>query len=248
MKKYLDNGKMVWVTRELNPGFLVQDYYETDGYCEEPYICEKEYFVEKVHCEAPTEKYDKEIDELTAEISRLRETKRTMRARIKEIEQEVQVQVDKYKDHPDLKLLDQFVNNKITHYAILGRYNMQIIEFGKATCENWTGELKLLTLFGGNKGDLEWKLNRYTDGSGNSLRVAPCLSYEHAQSELQKFIEGEIDPDRPEERFIKCAERYNLNISQDYINEFNRQVKERKREKIKEHKGSIRKLEKELRA
>lgn len=250
MKKYLDNGKAVWVTQELNPGYLVQDIYESDEYNEEPYPSDydKQYFVEKVHEKAPTQKYDDEIGELTKEISRLRETKRTMKLRIKEIEKEAETQFEKYKNWPDLKLLDQYVNEKITHYVVLGAYgySLDIVEFETAICENWTNQLKLLTLFGGSKGNLEWKLNRYSNGSGGDNIVVPCLSYEHAKEELQKYINKVIDINKPRSEFVKCAERFDLSINQDYINKYYQEVKERKRKVIKEHEDSIKNLKKEL--
>jgi hypothetical protein len=46
---------------------------------------------------------------------------------------------------------------------------------------SWDKSLRLLTLFGDTKGDLQWRINRYSDGSGSSnIEVFPCHNEEEA--------------------------------------------------------------------
>jgi hypothetical protein len=62
-----------------------------------------------------------------------------------------------------------------------------------ATCFYDKHSLRLLVLYGTNKGDLEWKLSYYSDGCGNSEHVYPCISLEEAQQRVNTIVKERLE-------------------------------------------------------
>jgi len=80
--------------------------------------------------------------------------------------------------------IDAFLNNKITHLVELdyGPPKMRSLEEAlKADDDVDRGNRRLVSLFGRTEGDLQWRLHRYSDGSGGSgVEIIPCRSRDDA--------------------------------------------------------------------
>jgi len=123
----------------------------------------------------------------------------------------------KYAKYEQLNHLDDFIAGKITYYVFLG-YSPKIVEFDNSACECGHGcrDTKLLSLFGKSNGDLQWRLGKYSDGSGSFEEVFPCTSFEQAVSKLQEFITSMMDSG-PSMSIVEAAEKYNLKIDAKYV-------------------------------
>ena len=192
--KYLLNGQCVNVVQKLENGkYLVENIYceSEEFYGEEAnmYIDRgNTHVVDKVFDKVPTEKYHDEIQALTETIRKLNETHRKVSDNLSRINTEHVERVKKLKKYKALQRLEDFIDGKITHYAILCSYRPEVIKFGDTKSEYSRDKLKLLTLFGNTEGNLEWGLNCYSDGSGSNETVVPCISEDEAKIVLKDFM------------------------------------------------------------
>jgi len=170
-------------------------------------------------------------------VRELSQTKSELLKQVAEIQKDEKSRFLKYKQYKQLKTLDKFLDGKITHYAILD-YRPEIIDSKEAKSEYGDGALRLLVLYGKSNGDLTWKLNRYYDGSGSYTEVIPCISYEEALEEMQKWIDSKMN-DVPNNGVIQTAQKYNLRISEDYVNKYKIQEREVLDKSIKACQGKL---------
>ena len=241
--KYLLNGQEVVVVEKTEAGYLFKHIFNDDD-DEEGYIDGDICFAVRVYDTPPAEKQSELIVNLRKIIEELRNTKSELQRQITEIQEQEKTRLKRYAQYEQLRHLDDFLNARITHYAIL-EYDPKIIEFKDTKCEYNVKDLKLLTLFGGSDGNLNWKLNRYSDGSGGSQTVMPCLSYQNALDEIQKYIDDRIDKN-PSGDLIKSAEKYGLKVKPEYKQAYIDQQKESLNKNIAEHKESMKKTVKKL--
>jgi hypothetical protein len=216
---FLQSGVEVMVMEELPGGrVLVDEWCELGEEYQEPrgapFIVKKEQLFEA----APVTVISKEVKALQIKKDTLLEEIRKIEGNISVMNISVRTATAEYQKWGELKNLNLFVQKKITHYVELHYGTLSIVEFGKAKCEGARDELKLLTLFGTSKGNLQWKLNQYSDGSGSSYEVVPCLSYEDARSQMQAWLDRLVAADQYlSEQSIKNAAAYGLFIRPSYI-------------------------------
>ena len=94
------------------------------------------------------------------------------------------------------KTLDQFLSGEITQLLKIDYNSYNIINFKDALNSNrkYDSEyLKLITLFGKDDGTFNWRISQYSDGSGGSSIIEPCISYDDAVIKLNKHIISELD-------------------------------------------------------
>ena len=234
MKKYLINGDEIVVIEKIKSGFLVA-YIAEDG--RDEYIDdENPIIVKHVFDRPPTMKHDEIIDTLRSTILQLRKDKQELESSIATIDDENKERIKKYKQYKQLENLDDFLDGKITHYVHLS-WNLKIVE--RDNDKDVDNDSRLLTLFGNSKGDLCWRLNQYSDGSGCNEHVVPCTSYEDALSVMQTHIALSVKDKRPDGSIIRAAGIYDLEINQDYVNNYNLKATETQEEEIKKHQTGI---------
>jgi hypothetical protein len=229
--KYLITGCAVRLVKKLDIGTLVQDVYESGG---EEYTDERVYLVDKVYDEAPTAKLDEKKKSLESEIEQLKQLKRDLENGLKVIKQSESERLKKYEKHRSLKYLDMYLDNKITHFVFprnIGYRAPCILPIEDARCNGnnkWDKDLKLLVLFGSSKGNLEWRINEYKDGSGSYEQVFLCCSYEEALAVMQTHLSS---LEHVNEDVIKFAEQHGLVLRKELVDKhreliFMRQAKE----------------------
>ena len=236
--KYLHDGTAVEVLHKFGvDGFVVEQigYSDPDSQWRAHPM-----FVRKVFDDCPQQK---RVKKLNSEIKALQERRRSIEFEVQAFETQHKDRLKKYKGWAPLIHLENFLDGKITHYVLADGW------FGDATiCTKeeadkddriYRGSTRLLSLFGKSDGDLEWKLNRYSDGSGGWSLVIPCLSYEDALRETQKLIDKHCDSTKPNGRAVKLADKYNLTLPEGYRKELKKTQTKAKDDKIAE-------LEKEL--
>jgi hypothetical protein len=219
--KYLLNGCKVEVIEKLSRGrFLVQpiltmENYEGDSY----YDLGAPEIVEKVFDVAPTKEYDENITHLQNRIDVLNKEMNQITESIEKAEVIKQNLDKKFSRYEALKLLNDFIDGKITHYVIEHYGSLKIVARGDTISEYDNREnLRLLSLYGKSNGDLIWHLNEYSDGSGSKEEVFPCLSFDHALKEAQKRINKHVVEDKyPSSSLVEFAKANNLKISNEYI-------------------------------
>lgn len=217
---FLQNGKQVEVQDVLEKGFLVADTYENPYWEEtdelEYNLSDITYFVEKVFLQAPTEICDNRIVALRTEIQSLQSQKDALTTEIRQMNDKQNDVIKRLKKHKALEFIDDFLEGKITHYALLG-WECEIVEREKyLTDERWNKRTRLLSLYGNNKDSLNWGVNEYWDGSGMDREVVPCRSLEEAIEALRFFLPKKFK-EYPEPRYFFTANKYNIKLDDESI-------------------------------
>lgn len=184
---YTKDGQEVEVLHKIEGGrFLVAPVRETHDGC---HVQGAPMVVDAVYERAPTACFDAEVVKLKAEIEELRQQRLAIHKKLRETRLRAHKRWTKFKRLEVLQGLEDFIDGKVTHYVV-GRdwRKPRIIAFTDAKCSYDKKERKLLVLFGDSKGDLVWKLNSYSDGSGSYSTVVPCLSHQEAIEKLTVLL------------------------------------------------------------
>lgn len=141
----------------------------------------------------PVVKLHEEVAALEKQAQELRTNIRALRQSQIDLERDARNRMAAIASHEQLKHLEEFLAGRVTHYVVVDLYGYKITPLQEAKCEGDDGYLKLLTLFGNSKGDLQWRLNKYKDGSGFDYEAYPCASEEQAKEIAYKMISGVFD-------------------------------------------------------
>lgn len=220
---YLGNGQQVTVIQKLDEGYLVCKLYQWSDPDEEPSEYRDEVFVvPEVFEEAPTVRLDKRVAVLEGMVATLEAQRAALESRIAEVNRDEKVRFARFEKFKPLHHLEDFIEGRITHYAEIPTYwgQPRIFSFSDTADKDTRGKYKLLTLFGDSGGCLEWRLSSYRDGSGSSVEVVPCFSYEEAHAAIQERIadKARASADRPQEAVVAAAKTFKVEIAPDYIN------------------------------
>lgn len=208
-------GAKVWVEYCFDNGkclvrSALESVYDYDG--DEQEVLGELRIVDDVWDTAPTEVYDKRIRVLEKKIVELERDVVQKQLSIKEMDAQIKNQELRYKAIPELRQLDQFIAGKITHYVHIRKWRSpRITAFSEEASEYSDREygldkMRLLTLYGLSKGNLEWRLNEYSSHSMQDDIVIPCCSLEDAKAALQVEFDKRFDEPRAGEELLKDAE------------------------------------------
>jgi hypothetical protein len=139
-----------------------------------------------VFIEPPTVKLQAKVDELDKLVTEKRAELKRVNEELDQAGRRRQEQLKKIGQHRALQRIEDYLDGKFTHFLEVPGYSAPtIVTADKALARggdgSWDKSLRLLTLFGDTKGDLQWRINRYSDGSGSSnIEVFPCHNEEEA--------------------------------------------------------------------
>lgn len=264
--KYTSDGKKVVVIGKLNAEeTIVQEVFISNG----NEIPSGENFVVKSLHDAPSESW-KDAQIRKTEENYDRQTKEWARklkateARLCEAEWKASHRADalwefseKSEDH-GLDLLFDFMAGKVTHFAFLSSYSPAIRTLGDDDIycvDNYYGKkiekLKLFTLWGDSKGNLQYKISSYSDGSGYSHEVVPCRSRDEAIEKLQEYFDElcEKHMDESDHYSIsleKWQELEGIHIPENVLKKYKAEKVKSMTEGIKKLKIEVEKAESEL--
>jgi len=219
---YTVDGKQIEVVQKLDDGRYLVYVVRWDDF-EDCEIIDEEnpVIVSEVFEVPPVKKYAEIIEQKRGEVEKLQTVKDGLMQEIYVLEKDRTAQVEKYKNVLAVKQLENFLDNKITHFVKTQYGKIEIVDIDTALEDkdnySWKKERKLITLFGRSNGDMAWRINQYSDGSGCYTEVIPCTSKKEALELAQKFIDDYLS-DRENIKlyylggFLKSADRYNLNV------------------------------------
>lgn len=153
--------------------------------------------VKKVFATAPVEVFDarvaalrKQEEELIASVTAQREELAAANAAVK-------ARKDAFAKHEALQRLEDFVEGRITHVVFVKCGNPSVTTLKEALTRDGYSyserQLKLVTLYGGSKGDLHWHLDHYSDGSGHGTNfIFPHISEQEALGHAIKMCDEAI--------------------------------------------------------
>jgi hypothetical protein len=186
---------------------LVAPEYE-DGSNGEPYWGRPEEWRD-VFLEPPTVKLQEKVAELDKLVAEKRKELKRVNAELDQAGKRRQEQLKKLVQHQALQRIEDYLDGKFTHFLEVPGYSAPAIvtadkalAHGGTEHENrWDKKLRLLTLFGDTKGDLQWRINRYSDGSGSSnTEVYPCQNEEEAITIVRQLYADAVAVWREQEK------------------------------------------------
>lgn len=251
MSKYLLDGQQVEVVAQAPDGFVVRPILdEGDGsgpsYLGEPFIAKT------VVDGAVSARYDRRVAELQGRIKEMEATVAQLRAETQDAEKAHTAVLSRLRAIPALSRLEYFIAGRITHYVIVSAYEApRIISFAETETdkESWKpAKFKLLTLFGTSGGDMEWNLNRYSDGSGSYQEVMPATSHEEAMRLLRAWLKAEGEKlgqsgHYPREAMAVAATQYGV---EDFNPTYIEALQKAKRENAERSLAEVEKRRKEI--
>ena len=195
---YLSSGEIVHVIGTVNGQTLVQVQgyaYNEEG---EEYVVDGPLrLVDEVLEAPPVERLDAEIKEKREVLARINDALCEAKKSLQAAESEHKARLKKLQQHEALKRIDEWMEAKITHYAVIGGSILSISD-GKLSREDAhydpethrTYDTALLTLYGMSNGCLSWRLSSYSSGGGQEKTVYPCGSLEEARTKLQEYLDA----------------------------------------------------------
>lgn len=255
--KYTTDGKKVVVIGDLNQTEkIVQEIFVTEDGCEIP---QGERFVCKNLLDVPVKSwkekelnklekiYETEKTEWESKIERLRNeqyrTYESLNARVKWLKDVAkQPFEDKIKDI--LNTLSIFLSDKPKYFVIKNRiydfneegYNNYLDDFDDYYHANKYEGMKLITLYGNSKGDFQWYVHRYGDGSGSSDKIKFFDKYEDAILALADNINSQSSISLND---IDISKKYGFKIKKELLIAF-------QENKLKGYNETIKDLETKL--
>jgi hypothetical protein len=194
---FLENGDLAQYIAPLDGRHVVRVVWEQDS-DHEPSGAGPEYgeliMVPRVFEEVPVAQKNERIARLDREIEEKAKKLRVLQSDLSRAEQAGRQRLEMLKQHDGLQRLEDFLAGRITHFVVreYDSYPPVILEAKKAL-DNRESErdhpIKLLTLFGRTKGDLQWGINHYSEGSGSERFCYPCCSLEEAQALTSRLLE-----------------------------------------------------------
>lgn len=223
-RKYLKDGRAVMVQQQVEGGFLVCNLLRASSFEEgdndEEFADDRVYLVAEVFDSAPTAVLDSKVAELNEQVAKLQGDLTMLRAKAHEQKELDRQRMGRITQINKLELLDDYIQGKITHYAILEHWGgPSILDAADAVTEDsrWDKKLRLLSLFGDSKGDLTWGLSRYSSMSHDNLIVMPARSREEAEGFVranltQKMAAANLSQPHVYENLLKQARHFGADI------------------------------------
>lgn len=181
----------------VSGAYLVAPMIEYGGSYDEPPTCEMGdlQIMELLYPEPPRPLLDEQMAKVRAEIDEASKCLQNIRAETREATAERTRLLDKLKQVPALQNIEAAIEQRFTHIITRSYgppYQIGKIEEVLASDDRYNKGLKLLSLYGDAKGDLQWRISHYSDGSGGSSDAWPFTSEEGALAFLRKQIAEDI--------------------------------------------------------
>lgn len=193
---YDSHGNLAsYVARDYD-GHIIRYVYESeDG--EGPARLSDPLVVRTVYTCAPTIQKNLEIEKLDKEIEEKKQKIKELNSSVKNASDECLRLTEKLSRIDSLRYIEDFLDGKMTHFVIVtNTFQVEIQEknIAIASEDRHERETKLLTLFGNKDSKyFHWRLNRYSDGSGDYTTAYPCKSYDEALAYAKDLINTELN-------------------------------------------------------
>lgn len=164
---------------------------------------------DQIYLNPPTQKLEAKVDELDKLITEKRNELKRVNTELDQAGRRHQEQLKKLAQHRALQRIEDYLDGKFTHFLEVNEYYGpkivtadDALSKGGTEHENrWDKKLRLLTLFGDTKGDLQWRINRYSDGSGSSsVEVFPVQNEAEAIAIARQLFADAVAEWRAQEK------------------------------------------------
>ena len=131
-------------------------------------------------------------------------------------------------------------------YVVEGSYNIEIKKLRDIELSNynrWNKDLKLITLFGNDKGTMDWRISEYSDGSGSNTKIKVFKT----EKEAIEYVEGFVNErDNVSDHHVKIASLYGFKINEDLIEKYKKDKTSKLKKSISTNEKSLKELKDRL--
>lgn len=138
------------------------------------------------------------VDVIAPEITKLVEQQTALYAQVAHLrkereqeEKEIKNRLARLTRHEKLRRLEDYLAGKIQFFVEAAWSAVKILPLADAhdgASDSYYRKPRLLTLYGGSKGELNWNLSQYSDHSGSATTVYPCLTEEEARAKAKELL------------------------------------------------------------
>jgi hypothetical protein len=217
---YLESGERALFVCAHGQGFIVEPLYGED----EEEFPDGVKSADRVYAEPPVAKKSEDIIRLDAKIDEKRNELHALQAEVRAAQKEQGELRKRLSVHAALARVDDWLAGRMTHFVKISEYE-RIEPVTKAELlkeEDRSSDLRLVCLFGKTDGNLQWRVNRWRDGSGSWTDILPFANYEDAftfcAAEIPKRLETADDGYR-RDNLVESARKLGLAIDQRHIDE-----------------------------
>ena len=203
---YNRDGRKLYYRRDLGDGTaIVSRWLKSEGWDgeTEEYVSDEPGIVNasQLFKSPPTDVLAKEVADLLASAGTARNELSLLRQEAIEAKREHEQTLATIKACEPLRNIEAFIAGKITHFVVINQSygggelygDVAIVTFEQGITflkDNGRADgMRLLSLCGGSKGDLSWRINHYSDGSGSHKLVVPCLSEDEARAKAAETLD-----------------------------------------------------------
>lgn len=221
---YSEHGERAEYVTASGDGHIVRPIIESydDEYGEAyDHVCDPVVW-RHVFVQEPVAKFSEELKALHEQIAAAKAERAKLES---EDYQRQRERAEKLKRFAILDNLEAFIDGKITHY-VQREYSAPptIIAVTDAVSNensNWRKEFRLLTLSGAlANGNVQWSLNRYSDGSGAASTVTPCTSYEQSVEVVRAAVVQHFKAERADHEkrqdWMDAADKLGIPVPEAY--------------------------------
>ena len=197
---YSEFGQSAEYVAQISEGHIVRPIVES-CHGDEAYehVCDPVTW-RTVFVSPPVEKYNEELKVIHAKIDAANEVLKSVRTEYNQFNAAEKTRSTERAKIDALKYLDDFMDGKITHYAVFPAYGEpQILTLEQAVSDasSYNKKQRLLCLYGDMKTrEIYWILHRYSDASGsNDCRTYPEKSLDDANELVRNEIASLLSKD-----------------------------------------------------
>lgn len=188
-----DGRRGEFVTHVAGEGFVIRfGFYQPGGGDESGEYFDGVDIVQKIFDKPPIEALSKTVKDLEDRAKNLRTEIRESENVLRDRKRYALETLEKCKKYQGLADIEAWIDGKITHLVVsdYSAVKVQPIEVAlKEEDDRYNKHRKLMTLFGGSNGNLQWRLNSYRDGSGSGwIDVYPFLNEQDARAKAIEIL------------------------------------------------------------
>lgn len=192
---YTLSGRRAEFVGAVAGGFLVRlgnRYEYEDGYED---IFDELEISPSLSIDPPVKIYHEEIAKLEEKANHLRQKISDLSTQVSEGQRIADDRLARYSKFDAIKHLDAFLNGEIEYFVTehYGTVEIKAKDDALKQYDSYDKDLRLLTLYGRTKGDLQWRIAAYNDGSGTETDCWPCVSLDQAQAKAEELVNAHFD-------------------------------------------------------
>lgn len=197
-------GRKVYVAAITTDNEYVVEGMIAQVYGDEVYEDRGETWIEsKLYAKPPVKVLDEEIQRKRAEVAELDKRRQELMVGATTAEREVKDRLAKLKKYKGLELVEDFIEGRITHVVIVDYSGPKVGKFEDLAAyfdsDGWKRKqegFKLISLYGRSKGDMQFRIHDYADGSGSSNAIYPFMSEEDAIAKRNELLLEAVETSR----------------------------------------------------